>query len=419
MFADEPTGNLDSPTSCGDPRAAARGRHELGQTTVMVTHDAHAAAIADRMLFLADGQIVADLGPSTPTEILDDARGGDRDDDQGRPQRTARPQAPRTLTAFAIVLGVAMISGSFVLTDTLGASFDGIYQETYKGPMRSSARSAGAAGRRHPEGTLLGRRAHRGRAGVRRPGRAGSIEDRGRPRRQSAGSGSASRVRDRLRHRQSRRPRLSPGRARGGHVAGHGDEIAIDRATAKKQHFAVGQTVGAFGDGPVEGTGSAGSSGSAAPTRSAARRLPCSTSRPPERLFNKQGKFDLIRLGAGNGVTPEELVERLTPKVSARARVKTAEGAGGLGQQADAGRSRAASSILLGFGGIALFVGGFVIANTLAITVAQRMRELATLRTLGASRRRCSARTSLEAIAIGLVGSVDRAVPRPRRSRAG
>ena len=42
---------------------------------------------------------------------------------------------------------------------------------------------------------------------------------------------------------------------------------------------------------------------------------------------------------------------------------------------------------LLGFGGIALFVGSFVIANTLAITVAQRMRELATLRTLGASRR--------------------------------
>ena len=75
--------------------------------------------------------------------------------------------------------------------------------------------------------------------------------------------------------------------------------------------------------------------------------------------------------------------------------------------------------ILLGFGGIALFVGSFVIANTLAITVAQRMRELATLRTLGASRRQVLGSVVLESVAIGLVGSVDRAVPRARRSRSG
>jgi putative ABC transport system permease protein len=62
--------------------------------------------------------------------------------------------------------------------------------------------------------------------------------------------------------------------------------------------------------------------------------------------------------------------------------------------------------ILIGFGGIALFVGSFVIANTLAITVAQRMRELATLRTLGASRRQVLGSVVLESVAIGLVGSV-------------
>ena len=61
---------------------------------------------------------------------------------------------------------------------------------------------------------------------------------------------------------------------------------------------------------------------------------------------------------------------------------------------------------LLGFGGIALFVGSFVIANTLAITVAQRMRELATLRTLGASRRQVLRSVLLESLVIGLVGSV-------------
>jgi putative ABC transport system ATP-binding protein len=70
MFADEPTGNLDSTTS-GEILALLRDSVDsLGQTTVMVTHDAHAAAIADRVLFLADGRIVRDVGRSTAHEIL-------------------------------------------------------------------------------------------------------------------------------------------------------------------------------------------------------------------------------------------------------------------------------------------------------------------------------------------------------------
>src|SRR5919199_2333492 len=70
MFADEPTGNLDSTTG-GEILALLRDTVDsLGQTTVMVTHDAHAAAIADRVLFLADGRIVRDVGRSTAHEIL-------------------------------------------------------------------------------------------------------------------------------------------------------------------------------------------------------------------------------------------------------------------------------------------------------------------------------------------------------------
>ena len=71
MFADEPTGNLDSRTS-GEILTLLRSMvTDLGQTTVMVTHDAHAAAIADRVLFLADGEIVRDLGPSDAHTILE------------------------------------------------------------------------------------------------------------------------------------------------------------------------------------------------------------------------------------------------------------------------------------------------------------------------------------------------------------
>jgi putative ABC transport system ATP-binding protein len=75
MFADEPTGNLDSTTG-GEILSLLRDSVDtLGQTTVMVTHDAHAAAIADRVLFLADGRIVRDLGRSTSHEILDALEG--------------------------------------------------------------------------------------------------------------------------------------------------------------------------------------------------------------------------------------------------------------------------------------------------------------------------------------------------------
>ena len=70
VFADEPTGNLDSRTS-GEILELMRGSvEEYGQTTVMVTHDAKAAAMADRVLYLADGEIVKETGRSSQHEIL-------------------------------------------------------------------------------------------------------------------------------------------------------------------------------------------------------------------------------------------------------------------------------------------------------------------------------------------------------------
>jgi putative ABC transport system ATP-binding protein len=71
MFADEPTGNLDSSTS-GEILTLLRDSVDtLGQTTVMVTHDAQAAEIADRVLFLADGHIVRDMGRCSAHNILE------------------------------------------------------------------------------------------------------------------------------------------------------------------------------------------------------------------------------------------------------------------------------------------------------------------------------------------------------------
>jgi putative ABC transport system ATP-binding protein len=70
VFADEPTGNLDSTTSAEILELMRDSVDGYGQTTVMVTHDARAAAIADRILFLADGKIVKDVGPSDAGDVI-------------------------------------------------------------------------------------------------------------------------------------------------------------------------------------------------------------------------------------------------------------------------------------------------------------------------------------------------------------
>ena len=71
LFADEPTGNLDSKSSAEVLGLLRDAVSAYGQTTVMVTHDAHAAAAADRVLFLADGRVVSDVEGATEDEILE------------------------------------------------------------------------------------------------------------------------------------------------------------------------------------------------------------------------------------------------------------------------------------------------------------------------------------------------------------
>jgi putative ABC transport system ATP-binding protein len=71
LFADEPTGNLDSKTGGEILELLRSSVDPYGQTTVMVTHEPRAAAIADRVLFLADGLIVRELQGATPAQVLD------------------------------------------------------------------------------------------------------------------------------------------------------------------------------------------------------------------------------------------------------------------------------------------------------------------------------------------------------------
>ena len=97
----------------------------------MVTHDVRAATIADRIVYLADGRIVKDVGRSTAAEIIAAVEEVSRMICvalKGLSKRKLRA----LLTALAIVLGVAMVSGTYVLTDTIKSAFDQIFAGSYK-----------------------------------------------------------------------------------------------------------------------------------------------------------------------------------------------------------------------------------------------------------------------------------------------
>jgi putative ABC transport system permease protein len=312
------------------------------------------------------------------------------------------------LTAFAIVLGVAMISGALVLTDTLGKSLDRIYSESYAASdaviSSEEAVDTGDTTREAPAFSAEVLRKVESLPAVRRA--QGSIQDQARLVDQSgdaigeAGNGIAVGV----------DPSADQGQNPLQLVAGEwprGDaQIAIDKTTADKQNFQLGQTVGAFADGPVHRYrvsgivrfGSVDSIGSATITV-----FDLATA---QRLFDKQDKLDLIRVQAKEGVSDDEVVRQIRPLLSRTTQVKTAAAQASSDSDETQAGVDAIRLILLAFAGIALFVGGFVIANTLAITVAQRLRELATLRALGASRRQVLGSVVLEALVVGLIGSI-------------
>ena len=312
------------------------------------------------------------------------------------------------LTAFAIVLGVAMISGAFVLTDTLGKSLDHIYNQSYAASdaviSSEEAVNTGDTTSEAPAFSADVLRKVADLPGVRRA--QGTIQDQARLVDRNgkaigrADNGTAVGV------DPSADQSLNPLQLVAGDWPRGDHQIAIDKTTAKKHHFQLGQTVGAFADGPVRRYrvsgivrfGSVDSIGSATITV-----FDLGTA---QRLFGKQGKLDLIRVQAKAGVSDAEMVRQIRPLLSSTTQVKSAAAQASSDSKNTQTGVKAIRYILLAFAGIALFVGGFVIANTLAITVAQRMRELATLRTLGASRRQVLSSVVVEAGVVGLIGSI-------------
>ena len=188
-----------------------------------------------------------------------------------------------TLTAFAIVLGVAMISGSFILTDTLSKSFDGIYEESYKSTdavVTSKVAIKTADGDSEAPAFSAGVLARSPTCPASRDAQ-GSIEDKARLSTRPASRSARSTTGSRSALDTSADQSLNPLKLVDGRVAARrrrDRDRQVDRREAGTSQ--IGQTVGASPTARCDSTGSPASSASAPSTRSAARRSRSSTSRP-------------------------------------------------------------------------------------------------------------------------------------------
>jgi putative ABC transport system permease protein len=315
------------------------------------------------------------------------------------------------LTALAIVLGVAMVSGSFVLTDTISKAFTSIFSSAYdhtdavvSGKKLVDYSSSGNAtvspallaqlrtqpGVAAAAGSLMDFSGDSTRAKlIGKDGKA--IDNGGAP---TFGIGV-----------DTSQPRFNPLTLESGRWAAGPGEVVIDPDTAKSEHFRIGDTIGVAANGPVQsfrvvGVAKYGDVESLGGATFAVFTIP-----QAQQLLRING-YTSISVAARHGVTQDELAGELRTVIPDSAEVKTADEQAAQDKKSVAGFLTLIRGFLLGFGGIALFVGAFVIFNTLSITVAQRTRELATLRTLGATRRQVLRSVILESAALGAFASL-------------
>ncbi len=325
--------------------------------------------------------------------------------------RGLRARKLRTaLTAFAIVLGVAMVTGSSVLGATMKRSFDIVFSSAYAQTDVVVSGKPVVDWSESSAPTLPTSMLDRIRAvpGVERA--AGAIFDfsGNSPYAIVVGpngkkiSGDPSFVMG----FEPRDERFNPLRLREGRWAARDGEVVLDASTADGHGVKIGDTVQIAALTPaapfrVVGLGRFGKVSSLGGATMAVFDLPVA-----QRLLHKEGKIDVVSIAAADGVSADELVQRLQPFASRTVQVQTAQERA---SDDKAGINLFVSIItwiLRGFGGVVLFVGGFVIVNTMSITVAQRTRELGTLRLIGATRSQVRRAVVLESLVIGVLASL-------------
>ncbi|HEY6532963.1 MAG TPA: ABC transporter permease, partial [Acidimicrobiales bacterium] len=312
-------------------------------------------------------------------------------------------------TSIAVLLGVAFMAGTLVLTATIGASFDSLFADAYKGT------DAYVRGQVALENDVVGDQRSRLDAslvdqigavdGVRVA--EGGIETYA----QIVGSDG-----DALGNPGMGAPvlggiwqtdeTLNPYDIVDGRGPQSASEVVIDRHSAETGKLDVGDTISVLtqsGTVQAQLVGITTFAGSDSPGGAS---MALFTPDAAETYLTQPGRIDSIKVAAEPGVSQAELVDRITASVPGDVEVLTGDAITAETQKDVRESMGFLNTFLLAFAVIALFVGSFIIYNSFSILVAQRTREMALMRAIGAGRRQVMGSVLLEAVAVGLVASV-------------
>ncbi|MDW3847968.1 ABC transporter permease [Micromonospora sp. BRA006-A] len=314
------------------------------------------------------------------------------------------------LSGLAVVLGVMFVSGAFVLTDTLGRSFDAVFADAYaevdvsveaKPKIDVSTAEGMPLSTPMPASVLDRIKAVPGVAdakgvvaadGARMIGSNGKVVTSfGPPQLGQNWLGES----DLVEIREGRAPQAD-------------DEIVINAALAEAGKVKVGDRVGVLTLAPKKEFTLVGVFGYSGGRDSigGANEVYFTTPVAQQLMLGEPDVFSNVSVQAAGGTTPDALRDEVARTLGADYQVKTGEQ---LAADASAGLKEGLSffnKILLGFAAVALLVGTFLILNTFSIIVAQRTRELALMRAIGASGKQVIGSVVLEALAVGLIASV-------------
>jgi putative ABC transport system permease protein len=317
------------------------------------------------------------------------------------------------LTALAIILGVAMVSGTYVLTDTIDKAFSEIFDESYAGT----------------DVVVSGKGAEidfQGLSAEAPPIDESLVEEvRALPDVEAASGGVFDETNTKIIGSDGKAintqgapsfgfgietgpevDRFNPLNLLEGRWAEGDGEVVLDAGVADREDYVVGDTVQISTlqpkqDFEVVGIARFGEVDSLGTATFVVFDLPTA-----QALLDREGQVDSISVAGRDGTTPEQLIDEIQPVLPENAQVRSADTEAQEDKDEISEFTSFIEYFLLAFAGIALFVGAFVIFNTLSITVAQRTREFATMRTVGASRRQILWSVIVEALTIGIIASV-------------
>ncbi|MFI1397389.1 ABC transporter permease [Streptomyces sp. NPDC020681] len=310
------------------------------------------------------------------------------------------------LSAIAVLLSVAFVSGTLVFTDTMNTTFDKLFAAT------ASDVTVSPKGSDDEENPQTGKPESLPASLVDKVGSADGVK---------SAQGAVSSMSVTVVNSKNKDMGSSTGaptiagnwtgndlkamEITSGHAPRGPTEVMVDGDTADKHNLKLGdelRTIAVTGDFTAKISGIA----SFKVTNPGAAVVYFDTATAQRELLGKEGLFTHILVTAAAGVSDDQLKKNVATVLDTPLKLQTAK------ESADANRADVGSFLdvmkyaMLGFAGIALLVGIFLIVNTFSMLVAQRTREIGLMRAIGSSRRQVNASVLIEALFLGIVGSI-------------